>query len=385
METNASTPEGAGGRPFPSKAPARILAAVKPIPNDLAAPSHLLVVRLSALGDVIHCLPAIEALRRLWPSAAIDAISESLGASILQGHPALGRVMTWPRKEMVSRLKGLTDFPWVRDRWRELRHEVQQVEYDLVVDFQSNLRSAFLARIFGWHRRVCLHPADGGESPSLVGGWRPQQPAGDCHRVERNLHLVRALGYRGEVPTPRLPDFGDELPSAAGEISESTPPTLLHPFVSKFGALKEWPSTHFIELARRLESRGHRVLISGSPDDRHRLDEIVSAVGAGASAAVVNGDLPSLARLITGCRLVVAADTGVLHLAAAAGIPCLGLYGPKAMKRYGPWGEHARATSANVPCSPCTLRRCDHSICMQVLTPNTIEAQIDRFLGEIDG
>lgn len=353
---------------------------MKPIPNDLRTPNHILVVRLSALGDVIHCLPALEALRQLWPLATIDAISETLGATVLKGHPSLRRVVTWPRKEMSYRLKRLDDFSGIRDRWQKFRQEVESVKYDLVVDFQSNLRSAFLGRVFGWRRRVCLHPADGGELPWLVGGWRPLLPAGDCHRVERNLHLVRALGYSGEVPDPRLPDFEDVIPSPGSEESEADPPTLLHPFVSDFGALKEWPSSHFVDLAKALIRRGHRVIISGAPGDRLRLEKIVSAVGRGATAWGVEGDLRDLAGLVTRCRLVVAADTGVLHLAAAAGVPCLGLYGPKAVERYGPWGEQARSVTARVPCSPCTLRRCDHSVCMQVLTPKVVESQIDRLL-----
>ena len=278
----------------------------------------------------------------------------------------------------------MTDLSWVRGRWKQLREEIEVAEYDLVVDFQANLRSALLARVFGWRNRACHHPADGREAAWLVGGWPPAEPAGSCHRVERNLHLVRALGYQGENPAPRLPDLRAEARLLLEEPGPESPPTLLHPFVSTFGALKEWPPAHFVDLAKRLAGRGHRVLFSDSPADGSRLDPIIAATEGAASPAPATPNIRSLAALVSTARLVVAADTGVLHIAAAAGTPCLGLYGPKAPSTYRPWGENTLACSAGVPCSPCTLRRCDHSVCMQMLTPERVESHLLGLLERVE-
>ncbi len=331
------------------------------------------MVRLSALGDVIQVLPALDALSQRFPDAQIDAVTESLSAGLLQGHPALRRVITLPRAQMKRNWKDpacrASTWPAVESFIGELRRH----RYDLLIDWQSNLRSGLVRMLARAERVLGIHPRDGGELPRWWRGFHPPTAAGRVHRTERALHVVRALGWSGEMPWGQLGDVDatvaephrQETPSARG-------PILLHPFVSPFGRFKEWPRKRWSELARSLAVRGQPVWISGGPEDSHAVASIVRDSGYSAAPAPPTCDLRELAANIGNCRAVVAADTGVLHLAAMRGIPTVGLYGPKDPSVHGPWGRWTKVIQPSLPCSPCSQRHCEHSFCMESMSVTTV-------------
>ncbi|MFQ5654988.1 MAG: glycosyltransferase family 9 protein, partial [Planctomycetota bacterium] len=293
-------------------------------------PRRVLILRLSALGDVLHCLPALEALRELWPVADFDWVSESLAASLLEGHPDLRRVIPFPRKEMSRRLRRIGEWGRLGSEWRAFAGELRRERYDLVIDFQGNLRSTLVSRVSRYRRRVGHHPSEVKEHPWLLPPASPDRPAGRVHRVEKNLHLVGALGWQGETPPGRLPDYATErrrllsLPALEG-----APPVILHPFVSPFGRFKEWPSSAFAVLARCLADRGRRVLVTSEPGSRGSAERIVRLSGGAAAPAPETPTVRDLAALLSLAAAVVAADTGPLHVAALSRVPAFGLYGPK--------------------------------------------------------
>jgi len=346
---------------------------VRPLPSEPLSPRSILVVRLSALGDVLQVLPALDALAQRFPAAKIDVVTETLSSSLLERHPALRRVIEFPRARARAAWKDRTQRS---QTWQLLARFVRQLrehEYDLLLDWQSNLRSAVIRMLARAHRVIGIHPSDGGELPGWWPGYRPAVAACSTHkvhRVERALHVVRALGWEGQTPAGQLGNFdtvhleGDHGPNQ---------PVLLHPFVSAFGRFKEWPSSRWEKLAHSLARRGLPVLISGAPGDQHKIAQIVQNCGYAAAPAPCTSSLAELTKLIDRCRAVVAADTGVVHLAAIRKVPTVGLYGPKDPTVNGPWGENCRVIRGEIPCSPCTLRNCEHSFCMQSITPESVE------------
>ena len=344
-------------------------------------PRRVLIVRLSALGDVLHCLPALAALRALWPETRIDWVTESLGASLVEGHPDLERVIRFPRKEVTRGILSPERGPPAIERARQFVAELRAEEFDLLIDFQGNIRSAAVAAIARARARVGHHRKETREMPWLLLASRPRRPAGAVHRIDKNLHLVRELGFEGAPPTGRLPDFEAEIERlrAAPELAGG-PPTILHPFVSAFGRIKEWPEERFAELARRLAERGHRVLVSAAAEDLPRRDRLLSAAGGAARPTPATRSARDLAALLRLSRLVVAADTGPLHIAALVGVPVVGLFGPKDPAIYGPRSASAVVLRGDVPCAPCRLRRCEHSICMQSIGVGEALAACDAAL-----
>lgn len=338
------------------------------------------MVRLSALGDVIQVLPALEALAQRFPDAKIDAVTETLSSGLIEEHPALRRVIELPRSEARAAWRSRHHRGQTWSLLEQFIRQLRTEQYDLLVDWQSNLRSA-LVRLLARARTVIgIHPADGGELPGWWPGFRPVEAATrtkKVHRVERALHVVKALGWEGAIPEGRLGNF-DQVPIDGCHGPNS--PVLLHPFVSAFGRFKEWPVGNWVQLARMLAKRGLPLWISGSPDDQHKIARIIQQCGYCAAPAPHTSGIRQLTALMDHCRAVVAADTGVLHLATIRQIPAIGLYGPKDPTVHGPWGRNSRVLRGEIPCSPCTLRTCEHSFCMQSISPRAVETALLELL-----
>ncbi len=358
---------------------------MRPLPSEPLFPRSILIVRLSAVGDLIQVLPALEALSEQFPEARIDAVTESLSSGLLQGHPSLNRVLSLPRSELKRSWKQpdqrVHAWPMVARFTRELREH----HYDLLIDWQSNFRSALIRWLARADRVIGIHPQDGGELPRWWRGYHPPEAAGRVHRSDRALSVVRALGWDGATPLGQIGEVDGALDETLIQtLEEGEAPILLHPFVSAFGRFKEWPTVRWMELARSLAHRGHRIWISGGEADRTRRDAIVTGAGAGVHAAPETRDLTAMAALIGHCQGVVAADTGILHLAAIRRIPSIGLYGPKDPSIYGPRQPWTRVLRSAIPCSPCHLRDCDHSFCMSAIAVATVEQALLELLDQSD-
>ncbi len=189
------------------------------------------------------------------------------------------------------------------------------------------------------------------------------------------MHLVRELGYRG--PTPQGEIAGESLPLADGG---SKAPILIHPFVSAFGRFKEWPLGHWIELAGQLAQKNETVWVSGTPAERARVEEWVADSSPQIEMAPETRDTADLAKLVRSCRAVVAADTGIVHLSSMLGIPTIGLYGPKDPSVHGPLGPRSVTLRSGVPCSPCPLRDCEHSLCMSSIGVDQVLSALETLL-----
>ena len=346
---------------------------------------NILVVRTSALGDVIHVLPALEALRQLFPDARITWLVEPLGAAILEGHPSIDKLFVIPRKEWSRKLKS----PW---KWPGILREIagkiatiRRERFDLVIDFQCNIRSGLSVLLSGGKVRLGFARCDCRERLGSCFTNRKAEKAPLLRqKVLKNLHLVRALGWKGPVPEGRVAiDDSDRrwAREYVDSLSRNGPFVLVHPGVSAFGALKRWPIEYFHQFCQRLEDElDARVSLSWGPGE----EEIAQSVGRGVLAPATPR-LLRLAALIEASDLFVACDTGALHLAALLGTPVVGLYGPKNPLVYAPYDYRGRVVTSGVPCSPCGLRTCEHRICMSTIYADDVfEAAREVLAGERD-
>ena len=309
---------------------------------------RLLVVRLGAMGDILHALPAVTALRRMHPSWVIGWVVEPRWRALLAapGAPGSGVAARGPSMPVVDALH----FAPTRD-WRgkplsmstlrgvgALRRELRSAGYDAVIDFQGAIRSAVVGRMAG-HRRVIgeAAPREG------IARWlfTDRVVTHGAHVIEQDFELAAQIaGDELEPGPPQLPidpaaeAWCDDLLRSSGERRVA----LINPGAG-WGA-KRWPVERYGAVARGLMSRGMRVLVNAGPGEEPMADVIVKeASGAAIPLAMSLDQLIALTRRVALC---VAGDTGPLHLACALGRPVVGIYGPTDPSRNGPYGTRFR-------------------------------------------
>jgi len=237
----------------------------------------ILIVKLSALGDVTHTLPALTTLRRHWPDAHLAWLVEDVASELLEGHPALDRRLVWHRREWRRLARSGRFLALAREAGRFLRG-LRDTRYDLVIDFQGLLKSALWVCLSRGVRKAGYGPGlRRDEKAWLVLNERVTVANPDAHAVERNLRLLEGLGL------PRLPVRYD-LPAVSEHEAEAErllaetgiPPG--EPWVA-INTVTRWPTKNwtadgFAAVADALAERGLRVLFTGAPGDRAALDAI---------------------------------------------------------------------------------------------------------------
>ena len=320
---------------------------------------RLLVVRLGAMGDILHALPAVTALRQAHPDWLIDWVVEPHWRALLAAEDCTGSLSGQSAAQpIVDRLHFAPTKAWRKAPFsRQTLHEIKALrsallagEYDAVIDLQGAIRSAVVAHFAGCSR--------------VIGEANPRERAArwlftECilthgaHVIEQDIELASAIAGDALAPVaPWLPIdpaaevWADEILPQAGML----PAVLINPGAG-WGA-KRWPAERYAEVAQGLIARGCRVLVNAGPGEETLSDFVASQTGGTALSLTC-----SLAQLIAITRrvaLAVAGDTGPLHLACALGRPVVGIYGPTDPSRNGPFG-----TRFKVLRSP--QSRCDHS------------------------
>ncbi len=348
------------------------------------APERILLIRLSALGDVLVTLPLLRRLREELPGTRIDFAVQDELAPLLLGHPDLDGVVSIPVRALGRLLARPWRWPEALSRLGALRRRLAGPGYDCVLDAHGNLKSALVARLSGAPRILGPAPGEGREGNALWTTERPRRPASTRrHRSERALALLSPLGFEPRWAAPRLPAFpSDWADRALAAAHGEGPPVLLHPGTSPRAPHKRWPAERFGALAARLAGAGARVLVVGGPGEDDLVAEAVAASRGTAGALPRPPGLPELGALVARARLFVGADSGPAHLAEACGIPTLALFGPKDPTLYGP--RRGLSVRVDVPCGPCGLRRCPlpRLACMEDLS---LEAVAAAAVGMLEG
>ncbi len=339
--------------------------------------NKILMVRLSALGDVVHCLPALDALRRYYPEAEIFWAVEEKAAGLLQGHPQLDRVTVVPRRQWTRALRNPLKWPWLAVSAIRFFGRLQRERFDLSIDFQGNFRSGLISLLSGARHRLGRGRGYAKEK-SHIFATHHHKPPPRIHRVERALGMVERLGVRTSGAAAVLPiDPAAAAPIAtwieARRLEETGALVVIHPGTSRFGSLKQWGAEKFRDVAERLARESHAlvVLTWGGEAEREECETIAKAAGQGVHIAP-KMSLKELAALLKSADVFIGCDTGPLHIAAALGTRVVGIYGPKDPVIYGPCGEGNIVVRSNAPCSPCTRRRCNDVICMKNITAEDV-------------
>jgi lipopolysaccharide heptosyltransferase II len=337
-------------------------------------PGSVLAVRLGAIGDVVNALVFASAVKEHAPATRVGWVVHPLALPLVEGHPDVDRVHVWRRGGGARELARLV---------RQLRDE----RYEVAVDLQRLAKSASLARASGAPRVIGYDRGRAKEQSWLLTTERLTPPeGGPTHMVEQYLEFARHLGCPAPEARHRLPPDAAAEAWAAEFVRElGGEPVLLNLGASK--PANRWAPERFGELAARLaaEDLGPCVL-TGGPDDRAAADAALSAGARDAACDRVGAtSLLQLAALARRARAMVTADTGPMHLAAAAGAPVVALFGAADPRRTGPWGGAGRGHEVlrvPPPCAPCNAQLCDQPrhACMEDLTVELVLAALRRRL-----
>ncbi|MCX7806266.1 MAG: glycosyltransferase family 9 protein, partial [Planctomycetota bacterium] len=316
--------------------------------GDRNCVSRILIVRLSAIGDGIHALPVLNALRAAYPRAFIGWAAHEALAGLLRGHPQLDAIHLVPRN-----LGG--GLAAVLGAWRSALNEIRAARYDTVLDLQGLTKSGLVAWGSGSGRRIGFGGKDSRELNALFMTERIVPSDRAVHVVDRNLEMLRALGI--ERPEVRfvLGVFDEEGARMAGFLDRTGASGCAAVMSPGAGwETKRWPPARYGALAARLKSELGMtpILVWAGAGEKAMCEEAAAASGGAATIAPQTG-LRELKELLARSRLFVGGDTGPLHLAAALGIPCVGIYGSSDEKRNGPYGGRCRIVSSGTPCRPC--------------------------------
>lgn len=320
---------------------------------------RLLIVRLSAMGDVIHTLPAAQALRDAYPNAMIGWLIEERWAELLcaPGTPRRGpRSAQRPLADWVHPVsltqwrKSLFTLPTLQ-QIAKTWNDVRAARYDVAVDLQGAIRSAVLAR---WSRaRVVYGAAEPRESPASLWYTRPVLASG-AHVIEQNVSVAAAVaGRKMSVPPIALPhDPATEQRMSQGLAQRGIRGyAILNPGAG-WGA-KRWPAQRYGQVAKALAAIGLRSILNCGPGEENLAREAEAASeGAAQSMTCSITDLIALTRR---AQLFIGGDTGPLHMAAALQIPVVAIFGPTDPARNGPYGT--QSVVLRNPASPTTHAR----------------------------
>lgn len=339
---------------------------------------RILIIKLSAFGDIIHSLPAVEDLIRNPKVSEVHWLIDHRYAFL---RPVLPEAVVY---HVLPRGQG------VLHTWRRMQ-ALRNMPWDAILDLQGLIKSGLLAKFVASRQNVPVYGFDASFSPEKPNAWLVQPVC--FHASER--HVVQQ--YRRIAMGPFLPD-----PSRPPDKGMAYRPPTVHPqakmhnvaaallhslglkarsyvllHVGGGWSTKQLPRSSWLTLIEKIQHYDLTpVLVWGSSDERKRAASLADATGA--MTMPTRLDIPTLAGLLLSARAVIGPDTGVLHLAAALGVPTATFWGPSASWRSGPLGDgHLHAQSAP-PCGPCFKRECHRFICMDRI-------QISDLLGVLHG
>jgi heptosyltransferase-1 len=366
--------------------------------------SRILLIKPSALGDVVHTLPVLVKLRARYPRARIDWLITPENAEVVRYHPALSNVVLFARRDFSKRGR----------RWRaflsffDLLKQIRSAKYELIIDMHGQVRSAFFALISGARVRIGFdRPVKRGLTVSAEHdlknipshGWRGARegswiaythripiPTLDVHAIDRYLWVAPLLGLDDNPPdltihlSPQTTNKVNRLLEEHG-VPASKPLVVLVP--GTIWETKHWTIEGFAGVARQFLQDGFAVALAGTTRDQQRCRQIAAA--APGTCDLSGKTTPAdLAALIRRAEVAVTNDSGSMHVAASLGKPMVSVFGPTNPVHIGPYERPESVVRVDLPCSPCNYRRLsqcpfDHA-CMKQVTSAMVVERVRKIL-----
>ncbi len=343
----------------------------------------VLIVKVSALGDIIHALPVLAHLHAVQPDITVDWLVESSFAPLLENHPLLRQVVCldtrgWRRQGPMAAIRG---------SWR-VGQQLRKEQYDVVLDLQGNSKSG----LFTWLSRA---PQRFGFDSSQAREWlntlttnRKVNIHPECHHISSRYLQLAKYAFPGDASVPLcgpLPVQTGPAQAVTAMLKEYnlTPGDFLVAHYGTTWETKLWPLENWLELSRMLVLEQERQLVlTWGNDVEKRAAERIAEACQGKAVIWPRGTLQELVALLDAARLVIGADTGPIHLAAAVGTPTVSIFRVTDSRRNGPPDDGHISIQAPMSCSPCLRKSCDlDRECGRSVTVAAVNDAVKKLLG----
>lgn len=349
--------------------------------------SRILILKPSSLGDIIHTLPLVHCLKRIWPGCYIGWVVQQAFAGIVENDPAVDtvHVINIPSTSdpASGRLAIVQAFKETRKTLERLREVFQAAPYDLILDLHASFRSGLLGRANPGGKRFGF--AGARELNTFFQDQLVKVPKEIAHALEKNLLFCDQLGCAvaqddfflsgGDAAETRV----DALLAGYGITEEDR---IVYIQATARWKTKFWFPERWAELADQLIERENvAIIFGGSGNDREYISAIESKMARVPIVTAGKSNLDETAALLGRCAVYAGLDSGPMHMAAMAGVPVVVLFGPTHPERVGPYGvEHVIVKSGKLNCLGCRKRSCKEMTCMLNITTDLVYDAVVRLL-----
>jgi heptosyltransferase-3 len=351
-------------------------------PEIPSAFDRILLIQLGDIGDVILTLPTIKALRDNYPMSRIGVCVRDKAAEIIADCSWADDVIIVRKDRKPLKEKISDQLHWLR--------KLRAYRFDLAVDLRTGTRGAIIAGVSGAGTRIGRFAEDGRLWRNRIFTHLVVPPDERMqYAVEHNLNILSPLkltvadnSLHLTVPSYRKQAVAQLF--SRENIPLDRPLLAFHPF--SLWKYKEWPVHSCVELIDTIQKKYDlTILITGSPDERERAERVVERCRITPFNLAGKTSIGELAAVLSACRGFIGVDTAALHLAAAVGIPTLGIFGPSPTVCWAPRGSQHAVVLKEMPCVPCREKGCGNteiSRCLDELTVAEMQEKLNRFLGE---
>ncbi|MBM4309817.1 MAG: glycosyltransferase family 9 protein [Deltaproteobacteria bacterium] len=351
------------------------------------AARKILIIRLSAIGDVLRVLPAFQVLRKNYPEASFGWVTEEASADILRAHPDIDEVFVFPKKAITRKLSSpLTFFSGLQEFFAFMK-PIRAGGYDLTFDFHGLFKSGIISLLSRASRRVGFTMPFCREGNYLFNNLRFHQDSKRVSRIRRNLNLLEKFGLSSEHERPVI-----HIPAADREavqkffrqqqINPKLPIIAVHPGTSPITPYKRWDPYRYAVVADTvIEAHAAQVIFTWAGAELDMVKSIVGQMKYRAIVAPRTQNLCQLAEIFRLSDLYLGSDTGPMHLAAFAGTPVIGLFGPTDPVVNEPYSRTPHIILHDeVDCAPCRKRACPRRDCMKGIREESVIRAIQIML-----
>jgi heptosyltransferase-2 len=344
---------------------------------------RILVLRYRFIGDTILTVPFLRNLRRAEPDARIVWVVAPGSSDVVRGIPYVDDMVFWDPVTIHADSRG--GHRTLAAKWAFIK-ELRKERFDKVYVLKRSLSSAIIALLTGARERIGFDTEGRGILLTKRVPYRHDQ-----HEVLNFLDVLRADGVEVtddflEIWTTSEEDAAAVKLLADAGVSDRPRLVVIHPFSAN--VRRGWPLESFAEVAAGFRNEGCTTIVLGAPGDRKHLDTVRELFGEETIDLVGKCPLRVTMALLKRCSLFVGNDSGVMHLAAASGVPLLALFGPQSPVKFGPWSERAVVLYKKFPCSPCRQKfftECEPSprmrpACVEAITVDEVFREGMRLL-----